>query len=111
MSFTRQQYVAEIASRFSAGLLRYLQLRLGNSADARDLAQETYVRLMRVDKIDLIRDPQSYVFRIAANLAYEFELSRRRERARLHTPPLEEELERVAPSPLEDQTDIAAHIA
>lgn len=107
----RQQLIVDIISRFSGGVLRYLRRRLGNQADARDVAQETYARLLRVDKVDLIRDPQSYVFRIAANLAYEFELNQRRDRARLDALPLAEELERIAPLSLEDQTDMEAYLA
>jgi RNA polymerase sigma factor (sigma-70 family) len=107
----KHQFIVEIVARFSGGLLRYLQRRLGNTADARDVAQETYARLLRVDKVDLIRDPQAYLFRIAANLTYEFELQQRRERARLDAAPLSEDLERLTPPPLEEQTDLSAHVA
>ena len=67
-----------------------MRRRLRNSADARDIAQETYARLLRMDKVEVIRDPQAYVFRIAANRAYDFELAQRRERARLDEPSLAE---------------------
>jgi len=100
-----------MVAKFSGGLLRYLQRRLGSSVDARDIAQETYARLLRVGQADLIRDPQAYLFRIAANLAYEFELNQRRERAQLGVAPSIEELERLTPLSLEDQTDLAAHMA
>jgi RNA polymerase sigma factor (sigma-70 family) len=105
------QLVVEVVTRFSSGLMRYLRRRLGNAADARDIAQETYARLLRMDKVEVIRDPQAYLFRIAANLAYEFELSQRRERARLDEPPLMEDLERLTPASPEEQADLAAEIA
>jgi len=50
-------------------------------------------------------------FRIASNLAYELELNRRRERARLDTAPVTEELDRLTPLSLEEQTDLSAHLA
>ena len=49
----------------------------GSSADARDLAQEAYVRLLRLERKDLIREPRPYLYRIAANILYEYELKRK----------------------------------
>jgi len=60
-------------------LLRYLSSRLPNKEDARDLAQETYLRLLRRDRVDLVRHPEAYLFRIAANLMYEHWLKKRPE--------------------------------
>jgi RNA polymerase sigma factor (sigma-70 family) len=58
-------------------LVRFIARRLRSVADARDLAHEAYVRLLRVKRRDLIRDPQAYLYRIAANVLYEFELKRK----------------------------------
>ncbi len=107
MGESKHHFITGLVTRVSGDLLRYLRRRLGNVADARDVAQETYARLLRVDKVDLIRDPQAYVFRIAANLAYELELKRRREQSRLGEPPLSDDLERLTPMSLEDQMDLA----
>jgi len=41
---------------------------------AQDLAQEAYLRLLRLEDHTLIRDPQAYLFRIASNLVHEFAL-------------------------------------
>jgi RNA polymerase sigma-70 factor (ECF subfamily) len=49
-------------------LLRFLARRLGNTATAEDLAQETWLRAARVDGSIAIDNPRSYLFRIAANL-------------------------------------------
>ena len=57
---------------YAPKLLRFLVFRLKNKSDAQDLTQETYVRMMRVKKKDLIRQPYSYLFKIADNLANEF---------------------------------------
>ena len=37
--------------------------------EVEDIVQETYVRICQVDNIDAIREPRSYVFRTAQNLA------------------------------------------
>lgn len=58
--------------RYAPKLLSFLTFRLKNKADAQDLTQETYVRLMRVKRKDLIRHPDAYLFKIADNLANEF---------------------------------------
>ena len=43
-----------------------------------DLAQEVYLRLLRVDRLDLIRRPRShYLLRIAANVLHEWRLKAR----------------------------------
>src|ERR1700756_6078583 len=58
-------------------LVRFIARRLRSVADARDVAHEAYVRLLRVKRKDLIRDPQAYLYRIAVNILYEFELKKR----------------------------------
>jgi RNA polymerase sigma factor (sigma-70 family) len=52
-------------------LYQYLRRRLSNEADAQELAQETFLRLLRVARPDLVVDPQAYLYRIARNLVYE----------------------------------------
>lgn len=58
-------------------LLRYLRRRVGNEADARDLAQESYLRFIRLVKPDQVSNPEAYLFRIAANLLWEHQLRER----------------------------------
>jgi RNA polymerase sigma factor (sigma-70 family) len=67
-------FVAAVADRHGADLLRFINRRVRVRADAKDLAQEVYLRLLRLHDRSLIRDPQAYVFRIAANLVHEFAL-------------------------------------
>ena len=76
-------FVERIAIEYGDDLLRYLSRRVRTAADARDLAQEAYVRLLRFERKDLIRDPQPYLYRIAANLLHEFELKQRARKATL----------------------------
>jgi RNA polymerase sigma-19 factor, ECF subfamily len=52
-------------------LHQYLCRRLANEEDAHELAQEAFLRILRVTRADLIEDPQAYLYRIARNLVYE----------------------------------------
>jgi RNA polymerase sigma factor (sigma-70 family) len=69
--------VEGLAADCGKDLVRFIAKRLRSVADARDLAHEAYVRLLRVKRRDLIRDPRAYLYRIAANILYEFELKRK----------------------------------
>jgi RNA polymerase sigma factor (sigma-70 family) len=66
--------------RYRGGLQRYLMRRLDHAQNAQDLAQEVYLRLLRVDSADLVRQPQAYMYRIAAHVVYEFRLREEREK-------------------------------
>ena len=58
----------ELGTRFSAPLLSFFLRRIGNRAQAEDLAQEVLLRVMCAAEVDWIRNPDSYVFKAAANL-------------------------------------------
>ena len=60
-------------------LVRFLSLRLPNQDDARDLAQEAYLRMLRLNDDHYIRHPEAYLFRIASNLVHEYWLAARSE--------------------------------
>lgn len=62
-----------------AALHRFLMRRLHNRQNAQDLAQEVYLRLLRVEDREVIRDPLAFLYRLAMNLVYEFRLRRRRD--------------------------------
>lgn len=63
-----------VIEAYAPRLMRFLEQRTGSRSDAQDLAQEAYFRLCRVNEPDLIREPESYLFRIACNLANELAL-------------------------------------
>jgi RNA polymerase sigma factor (sigma-70 family) len=80
-----------------ADLLSYLRRRLRHDADARDIAQEAFLRLLRLDDQERLRNPEAYLFRIAGNLLWERRLRQQREP---HGETLDE-LEAEALTPLE----------
>ena len=51
------------------GQIARLVMRIVPPKEVEDIVQETYVRICRVDNQDAIREPRSYVFRTARNLA------------------------------------------
>lgn len=70
----RSQRIAEWARNWNAGLTRYLRRRLPGRIDPQDLAQEVYVRLLRVEKLEQIKEPQAYLYRVASNVAAEWRM-------------------------------------
>jgi len=72
---TRQNWSAWKA--YAPRLHRFLISKLANQDDAQDLMQEAYLRLIRIEKPELVRHPEVYLFRIASNLVGEFFLKRK----------------------------------
>lgn len=67
--------------QYGRWLHRYLTrcLRHHDAQCARDLAQEVYLRLLRVEKGEPVRNYQAYLYRIASHVVYEFKLRARQE--------------------------------
>ena len=74
MDPTVRKQVADWARRWNSGLTRFLRRKVPNQIDAEDLAQEVYVRLLRMESLEQINEPQAYVYRIASNVASEWRL-------------------------------------
>ena len=70
----RQSFVSEIASRYGDRLRRFLSQRLRNVADAPDLAQEVFLRLLRVEHHETIRSPEAYLFTVASHVLHQHTL-------------------------------------
>jgi DNA-directed RNA polymerase specialized sigma24 family protein len=68
-----------VLDRYRYALRRFLIQRLRNAQDASDLSQEVYLRLLRVPDATLVRQPRAYLFRIAANVLYEFHMRQQHE--------------------------------
>lgn len=58
----------QLATRFSAALLSYFRRRVRDQALAEDLVQDVFVRVLRASEYEVIEHPESYVFKVAANL-------------------------------------------
>jgi RNA polymerase sigma factor (sigma-70 family) len=84
----RRARIADWVRRWNYDLTRFVERRVRVRADAEDLAQEVYLRLLRTNQIDVIAEPQAYLYRMASNVAAEW-----RVRARESKPHSADELE------------------
>jgi RNA polymerase sigma factor (sigma-70 family) len=71
--------VATMFATHGRRLIRFFSATLPDAAEARDLAHEVYLRLLRVDQPDLIRCPEAYLFTVAANIRREYAIRRARQ--------------------------------
>jgi RNA polymerase sigma-70 factor (ECF subfamily) len=70
----RGERIAGWVRKWNGGLTRFLERRVPARIDAQDLAQEVYLRLLRVEGFDSIAEPQAYLYRVATNVASEWRL-------------------------------------
>jgi RNA polymerase sigma factor (sigma-70 family) len=71
----RKRFVADLANQHGKRLRRFLAARLRNAADVHDLAQEVFLRLLRVDRHDKIRSPEAYLLTIAGHVLHQHALN------------------------------------
>jgi RNA polymerase sigma-70 factor (ECF subfamily) len=77
----RTPRLAEWVERWNAPLTRFLGRRLPAHVDAEDLAQEVYVRLLRVGNLENIAEPRAYLYHVARNIAAEWRTRHSRQQA------------------------------
>jgi len=68
---------------YSRALHRYLVRRLHRPADIDDLAQEVFLRFLRIDDMEAIRQPHHYFFGIAGNVIREYRMRQEAEHSRV----------------------------
>jgi RNA polymerase sigma-70 factor (ECF subfamily) len=91
--------VAALYREHHGALVALLQCRLGSRADAQEIAQEVYVRLLTMNDLAHVDSPRAFLFRMAINQSVDY-LRKRAVRANmppepaeadLHAPPLPEQ--------------------
>lgn len=70
----QRNFVTAIATRYGQRLRRFLSARLRNGADVPDLAQEVFLRLLRVEHHEAIRSPEAYLFTVASHVLHQHTL-------------------------------------
>jgi RNA polymerase sigma-70 factor (ECF subfamily) len=70
--------VAKLFRTRGDDLLGFLRRRLNSDADAHDIAQEAYLRFIRLAEPERIDNAEAYLFRIAANLLWEHRMREKR---------------------------------
>jgi RNA polymerase sigma-70 factor (ECF subfamily) len=58
--------------RWNRSLHRFIGRRVRASVDIEDLAQETYLRLLRARDLGSVRNPQAYLLRVASHVISEW---------------------------------------
>jgi DNA-directed RNA polymerase specialized sigma24 family protein len=61
----------EWRQRWNRNLFQFLRRRVRASVDVQDLAQETYLRLLRAD-LNEVRNPLAYLLQVASHVALEW---------------------------------------
>jgi RNA polymerase sigma factor (sigma-70 family) len=70
--------VERLFAEHRRALQAFFYRRIRTKTDAADLAQEVYVRMLRVSDIHAIREPERYLFTVASNLVKEYAVLERR---------------------------------
>lgn len=102
---TRQTFVAGLASRYGRRLRRFFAFRLRNAADAPDLAQEVFLRLMRIDEHETIRSPEAYLFTVASHVLHQHALRQSKQPASVDIEDAVAELQLIVDSDPGTQVD------
>jgi len=72
MAEPRKGLVERLFAEHRRALQTFFYRRIRTKSDAADLAQEVYVRMLRVSDIQAIRNPERYLFTVASNLVKEY---------------------------------------
>jgi RNA polymerase sigma factor (sigma-70 family) len=64
--------ILEWRERWNRSLFQFLRRRVRSSVDVEDLAQETYLRLLRTRDLSEVRNPQAYLLQVARHVALEW---------------------------------------
>jgi RNA polymerase sigma-70 factor (ECF subfamily) len=75
---SRERLTTQLGARFSGPLLKFFLRRTRDRAQAEDLTQEVLLRILDSADADLIRHPDGYVFKAAANLLLDHQRRRLR---------------------------------
>ena len=72
MAEPRKGLVERLFAEHRRALQAFFYRRIRTKSDAPDLAQEVYVRMLRLSDIHAIRDPERYLYTVASNLVKEY---------------------------------------
>jgi len=72
MAEQKKGLVERLFAEHRSALQSFFYRRIRTKSDAPDLAQEVYVRMLRVGDEQAIRNPEAYLYTVASNLAKEY---------------------------------------
>lgn len=77
--------IAELYNNHNEALVRYLTIRLNSRQDAIEVAQEAYIRLMKLESLETIGFVRAFLFRTATNIAIDRLRQRKRQSLNMET--------------------------
>lgn len=80
MESKRRTFLERLFASNHSALQGFLRRRVTHAWDVQDLAQETYMRMLRIDdnRAESIADPRAYLFTVASNLVKEHVMLQKR---------------------------------
>lgn len=66
---TREQLVERLFNEHNDTLIRFLCVKLNSSEEAKEVAQESYVRLLQLDRPEAVSYFRAFLFKTATNIA------------------------------------------
>jgi len=75
----KRGFVEGLFAQHRGALQAFFYRRIRTKSDAPDLAQEVYVRMLRVSDTEAIRNPELYLYTVASNLVKEHAVLDRRQ--------------------------------
>ena len=72
-------FVERLFARKRDALQAFFYRRFRTNSDAADLAQEVYLRMLRVSDTDAVRNPDAYLYTVVSNLLKENAVAERRQ--------------------------------
>jgi len=79
MADPRKSFIERLFTEHQRALQSFFYRRIKGKAQAPDLVQEVYLRMLRVSDVDVIRNPEVYLYTVASNLAKEHAVLERRQ--------------------------------
>ncbi len=68
---TKQEFLFSVQLAHARQLRRFFTARARNIADATDLVQEVFLRLLRIDHHESIHNPQAYLYTVASHVLHQ----------------------------------------
>ena len=103
--------VERLFSEQRGALQAFFLRRIRSKADAPDLAQEVYLRMLRVSDQEAIRDPVRYLYTVANNLVKEHAVLDRRQAIGIDIDEVESHEQLEVPPAFEGELDAARRAA
>jgi RNA polymerase sigma-70 factor (ECF subfamily) len=110
MTELKNVLIERLFAQHRSALQSFFYRRIRSKPDAVDLVQEVYVRMLRVNDTDAIRNPEGYLYTVANNLAIEHAVLERRHSKDIDFDQPVVEAELLRPAGLEEQVDLDVRV-